>query len=145
MAKLLLFCLAWLFSFVSSFSHFSLKLFFGTQRRPRRLKFFYRQEAGGRLGGGAGGLSWKGPIGSYPVTGCPLGGKITPNWESLNYTVVYVIVRSLVTSTKRKRNTLAKEIGRQLIKYMQLRYKLRNVVRELVQTENLFKPMNEGG
>ena len=43
MAKLWLFCLAWLFSFASAF--FSLlwwNLFFGTQGRPRKLKFSYK-------------------------------------------------------------------------------------------------------
>ena len=50
-AKLLLFCLAWLFSFVSAFSHFLLlNLFFGTQGKLRRLKFFYKHEAWHRKG-----------------------------------------------------------------------------------------------
>ena len=47
MAKLLLFCLAWLFSFVSAFFHFYDESFlFGTQGRSRRLMLFYKQEAG---------------------------------------------------------------------------------------------------
>ena len=47
MAKVLLFCLAWLFSFVSAFSHILLfNLFFVTWGSPRRLKIFYKQEAG---------------------------------------------------------------------------------------------------
>ena len=48
MAKLLFFCLAWLFSFVSAFSHFSdyvlFLFFFGTQGRPRRLKLFNKKK-----------------------------------------------------------------------------------------------------
>ena len=48
MAKVLLFCLAWLFPFASAFfSLLWLNLFFETRGRPRRLKFFYKQEAGG--------------------------------------------------------------------------------------------------
>ena len=59
MAKLLFFCLVWVFSFVLAFSSlFWLNLFFGTQGRPRRIKFFYRQ--GGK----------RGPIGSGWVIVC---------------------------------------------------------------------------
>ena len=55
------------------FSLLWLNLFFGTQGRPKRLKFSYRREAGGGHaresgGGGWGGLSPKGPIGSCSVT-----------------------------------------------------------------------------
>ena len=40
-------CLAWLFFFGSAFSRFSdSNVFFGTWWRPRRLSFFYKQEAG---------------------------------------------------------------------------------------------------
>ena len=46
MAKLL-FCIAWLFSFLFSFFHFSDQIYFLELREAlRRLKFFYRQEAG---------------------------------------------------------------------------------------------------
>jgi len=39
-------------------------LFFGTQRRPRRLKLFYKQEAGHMGSGGGGVCPWEGPAGS---------------------------------------------------------------------------------
>ena len=45
MAKLLLFCLAWLFLSFCLFSLLWLSLLFGTQGRLRRLKFFYKHEA----------------------------------------------------------------------------------------------------
>ena len=45
MANLLLFCLTWLFTLLSAFSHFShLNLLFGPQGKPRNLKIFYKQE-----------------------------------------------------------------------------------------------------
>ena len=50
MAKLLLFCLAWLFSFLH-FLAFLMSVFFGTQGRPRRLEFFCIQEASSGHGG----------------------------------------------------------------------------------------------
>ena len=51
-AKQLLFCLAWLFSFVSAFSSFLwLSLFFGTEGRPRGLTIFNKQKAGWGYGG----------------------------------------------------------------------------------------------
>ena len=53
-----------------------IELLFGTRGRPRRLKFFYKQEAGGGhwKGDGAEGvlLSWEGPIGYCLVTVVPL-------------------------------------------------------------------------
>ena len=47
MTKLLLLCFALLFSFLSALSQLWLNVLFGTQGRPRRLKFFYGQEASG--------------------------------------------------------------------------------------------------
>lgn len=47
--KLLLFCLTWLSCFCI-FILIWLKLLFETQGRPRSLKFFYKQEAGGGKG-----------------------------------------------------------------------------------------------
>ena len=65
MANLLLFCFAWLFLSFFIFSLLWLNLLFGTWGRPRRLKFFYRQEVGG---GDWGESVREGPIVSYLVT-----------------------------------------------------------------------------
>lgn len=51
-AKLLLFYLAWLFFFFCISSLPWLNLLFGPWGSPRRLKLFYRQEAGDTWGGG---------------------------------------------------------------------------------------------
>ena len=69
-AKVLLFRLAWLLCFLHFLTWLNLFLG-GTWGRPKRLKFFYRQEAGRRHGGAGGGgcLSWEGPIGLHYLVG----------------------------------------------------------------------------
>ena len=79
MAKLLLFCLAWLFPFLLHFHTTLIKCTLWNSEKPRRLQFFYRQEEVVEEG-----LFWEGPIGSCSVTiSVFLCSKPTNNWKTL--------------------------------------------------------------
>ena len=79
MAKLLLFCLAWLFPFLLHFHTTLIKCTLWNSEKPRRLQFFYRQEEVVEEG-----LFWEGPIGSCSVTTSVfLCSKPTNNWKTL--------------------------------------------------------------
>ena len=109
MAKLLLFCLAWLLSFASAFFLTSLiKFVLWTQGRPRRLKFLNKQEADGGHG------EWESVLGrphrvllSYNSTSwLNQISKINIEWSwikitNYSYVVASLAIPSLLVASKR--------------------------------------------